>query len=178
MSSEPTANSVATSAVPETSRVDGSKQSTDDTAKQANGDSGRSKPADEKSAPEKKPTEVSKPVEDLKPTDQSSVPTAASEKTDVPSANDKKDESNSGEKRDLEASTVPADPEKPGVSEPAAKKQKVHAETTEAGSKNGVDSANGEKRKAGRPKKGKDAVKKDIPTDGIGSRTRSRTKAN
>ncbi|PYH77262.1 hypothetical protein BO82DRAFT_358373 [Aspergillus uvarum CBS 121591] len=36
--------------------------------------------------------------------------------------------------------------------------------------------ANGPKSSAGRPKRRKDAPKRDIPTDGIGSRTRSRTK--
>lgn len=71
-------------------------------------------------------------------------------------------------------------PEKSG--DPEAKKQKVEPETSKdvngsvpSGS---TADANGTQKKTARPKKEKvkDAVKKAIPGDGIGSRTRSRTK--
>lgn len=62
--------------------------------------------------------------------------------------------------------------------EPEAKKQKTEissAEPAPADEKN----INGGPKKAGRPKKdkAKDVLKKIVPTDSIGSRTRSRTKA-
>ena len=63
------------------------------------------------------------------------------------------------------------------MSEPTTKKQKTDAKPAE----NGAPAANGDgEKKKGRPKKSqetKETAKRDIPTDGIGSRTRSRTKA-
>ncbi|KAJ5132815.1 hypothetical protein N7448_006973 [Penicillium atrosanguineum] len=108
-------------------------------------------------------------------------------------------EPNIGEKRDINSTAAPIaasvsddkdEPviEKPG--EPDAKKQKTESEPVKepthqpAKDTNGTAPApatgdtNGEPKKAARPKKEKvkDAVKKVIPGDGIGSRTRSRTK--
>jgi hypothetical protein len=66
--------------------------------------------------------------------------------------------------------------------EPQAKKQKVDPEPSNnsngSAPSGSVGEANGEQKKPARPKKEKvkDAVKKIIPGDGIGSRTRSRTK--
>ena len=63
------------------------------------------------------------------------------------------------------------------MSEPTTKKQKTDAKPAESG----APAANGDaEKKKGRPKKSqetKETAKRDIPTDGIGSRTRSRTKA-
>ncbi|KAJ5103620.1 hypothetical protein N7532_004149 [Penicillium argentinense] len=68
--------------------------------------------------------------------------------------------------------------------EPEAKKQKIAQETSNdvkgpTVSSASTDNADQIQKKPARPKKEKvkDAVKKAIPTDGIGSRTRSRTKA-
>ncbi|KAJ5594860.1 uncharacterized protein N7459_001068 [Penicillium hispanicum] len=104
-------------------------------------------------------------------------------------------EPKTGEKRDLDSTAIPPtgaasapapasgsedkDQDKPAPEnpdQPDAKKQKTEQEP--ATSVNGsAAAANGEPKKAGRPKKEKvkDAAKKAIPTDGIGSRTRSRT---
>lgn len=91
-------------------------------------------------------------------------------------------EPQSGDKR-------PFDDEKRAAlsTEDASKKQKAEEEnpspanvnTTTDAAKDPTTSTNGEKKKAGRPKKGvKDLVKKITPGsgDGIGSRTRSRAK--
>jgi hypothetical protein len=106
---------------------------------------------------------------------------------------------NVGEKRDIDSTTTliaaPAseDKDKTAIEKPdesTAKKQKTEPEPVSepAGvpvkDTNGTAPApatgdtNGEPKKTARPKKEKvkDAVKKVIPTDGIGSRTRSRTK--
>lgn len=85
------------------------------------------------------------------------------------------------------------EPAPEGTEEPEAKKQKLESnaesgqEAKEPTDPNPVapataaatDDTNGHSKKEGRPKKEKvkEAVKKAIPTDGIGSRTRSRTKA-
>ncbi|KAJ5094104.1 hypothetical protein N7456_009965 [Penicillium angulare] len=120
---------------------------------------------------------------------------------------DTKDEPQTGEKRDLDSTTAPAsvptvapvaeDKKEPeAAEEPEAKKQKLDAnsetvpdvkDTKEPSEPSPVAPAtttatkdtNGDSKKAGRPKKEKvkEAVKKVIPGDGIGSRTRSRTKA-
>ncbi|KAJ5728256.1 hypothetical protein N7493_004586 [Penicillium malachiteum] len=78
-----------------------------------------------------------------------------------------------------------------GTEEPELKKQKLEA-NPESSQENKedqahnvpapatapVDNSNGDSKEAGRPKKEKvkDAIKKIVPTDGPGSRTRSRTK--
>lgn len=98
-----------------------------------------------------------------------------------------------GEKREHDSTAAPADKDEPAakdVEAPDAKKQKTNEDSTQA--ENGApppssatedkapaSETNGEKKKAGRPKKNQSTEKKKaaIPTDGIGSRTRSRTKA-
>ncbi|KAL2800993.1 hypothetical protein BJX66DRAFT_331930 [Aspergillus keveii] len=117
--------------------------------------------------------------------------------TPVPEA--KQGQPNVGVKRDLDVTLTPggkaekpnAEQQQPAeLEEPNTKKQKTNEDsTTEAAVvANGISSApaqNGkaipvssstEKNKGGRPRKTKDTVRKDVPTDGIGSRTRSRTK--
>ena len=100
-----------------------------------------------------------------------------------------------GEKRDIDSITAPIskDKDKPTIEKPdesSTKKQKTEPEPLKepaqepAKDTNGAARApaagdtNGEQKKAAPPKKEKvkDAVKKVIPTGGIGSRTRSRTK--
>lgn len=96
-----------------------------------------------------------------------------------------------GEKRDIDSETAPAratsseDKEKPVTEQsdqPDAKKQKTDQELVEDTNRPAPSAAAGDKngasKKAGRPKKekAKDTLKKVIPVDGIGSRTRSRTK--
>ncbi|KAL5332155.1 hypothetical protein BJX70DRAFT_404915 [Aspergillus crustosus] len=86
-----------------------------------------------------------------------------------------------GEKRDHEV--TPATKSSAGESvEPDSKKQKTSEENKSAA--NGTSTTATaqptqpptEKKKGGRPRKTKDTVKKKATTDGIGSRTRSRTK--
>lgn len=108
-------------------------------------------------------------------------------------------ESQAGEKRDLDSTAAPVsapvseDKDKPAPEksdEPDAKKQKTEQEPTKKSAEpptkdtNGpaptaAGAATGETKKAGRSKKEKvkDVMKKAVPTEGIGSRTRSRTKA-
>lgn len=103
-------------------------------------------------------------------------------------------EPNIGEKRDIDSTGAPVseDANKPAIEEPDepdAKKQKTEPEPAKepaqepAKDTNGAAPApagdtNGEPEKATRSNKEKvkDAAKKFVPTDGIGSRTRSRTK--
>jgi hypothetical protein len=92
----------------------------------------------------------------------------------------KQEETNTGEKRELETTST-AKPSAEESAEPNSKKQKTGE--TNADAVNGAsipappeNESAPPKKKGGRPKKTQDSVKKDIPTDGIGSRTRSRTK--
>ncbi|GES58549.1 hypothetical protein ATEG_04713 [Aspergillus terreus] len=179
MSPEPT------SVVPESvdaSRGDVNKQPTDDITNRSNGDSAIAKATDENNPlEEKRLSEDSKPVEGPQPTGPSHAPGASEAQPSA--ADEKKDEANAGDKREHEATATSTGPDNPSVPEPATKKQKTD-EKAEAESTNGVEgpvepaAANGEKKKGGRPKKSKETVRKAIPTDGVGSRTRSRTKAN
>ncbi|KAL4866157.1 hypothetical protein BDV12DRAFT_199479 [Aspergillus spectabilis] len=86
-----------------------------------------------------------------------------------------------GEKREHEAaSTTKATAEE--STEPESKKYKRSEEQldaangTPATAKSEPSQTGSEKKKAGRRKKTKDSIRKEAPTDGIGSRTRSRTK--
>jgi hypothetical protein len=117
--------------------------------------------------------------------------------TPLPEA--KQGQPNVGVKRDLDVTLAPggkaekpnAEQQQPAeLEEPNTKKQKTSEGSTAdaAVGTNGISSppaqngkaipASGstEKKKGGRPRKIKDTVRKDVPTDGIGSRTRSRTK--
>ncbi|KAL4926254.1 uncharacterized protein BDV17DRAFT_157796 [Aspergillus undulatus] len=98
----------------------------------------------------------------------------------------KQDQNNLGEKREFEATST-ARPSADTPAEPNAKKQKTSKDNADAidGASTSAQSGQAEptqtapaKKKGGRLRKTKDRVpiRKDIPTDGIGSRTRSRTK--
>lgn len=125
------------------------------------------------------------PAEDHKPTAQDSGP-ATTNNQERP-ADDKSEHLKTGEKREHDSTAALVDTDKPaadGSNAPDAKKQKTTEDTAKVvsgapASAAAVSEANGEKKKAGRPKKGRDTAKKERPitTDGIGSRTRSRTKA-
>ncbi|KAL4755374.1 hypothetical protein BDW72DRAFT_189137 [Aspergillus terricola var. indicus] len=105
---------------------------------------------------------------------------------DVPSApvpESKREQAKAGEKRELDAPSTT----KPGgaeSTEPDYKKLKANEDAVAADGtfphsqteKADPSQAAPQKKKGGRPRKTKDTVKKGIPTDGIGSRTRSRTK--
>lgn len=146
------------------------KPSISEAAQQENGDSHPFKPTEDSTAIET--TETKAP--------ESSVP--ANGVPNEPVSETKQEETNTGEKRDLEAtSTAKSSAEEPA--EPDSKKQKTGEDNADA--VNGTSAPappekKGEsappKKKGGRPKKTQDSVKKNIPTDGIGSRTRSRTK--
>lgn len=100
-------------------------------------------------------------------------------------------EPHTGKKRDIYSATTPApapvsehkdEPVPEKSPQPETKKQKTNQGLADDTSGSAPDTtagdANGAPKKAGRPKKEKvkDVVKKAIPGDGIGSRTRSRTK--
>ena len=145
---------------PETTNGAGAEEKKVDapeTTSQANGnnestDAEQTKPTEDTA----KPAEEAQALEKAKP--------AASDSKE-PAAADKTNESKVGDKREHDITSAPT-----------AKKQKTDEDTTKAENDTSGD-ANGEKKKSGRPKKTKEAAKRDIPTDGIGSRTRSRTKA-
>ncbi|KAL4969578.1 uncharacterized protein BDV14DRAFT_195841 [Aspergillus stella-maris] len=106
--------------------------------------------------------------------------------TQEPASETKQDHINTGEKRDLEAtSSEQTSAEAP--TEPNTKKLKTGNNVSDAIDGTPIQAPIGQsepnqvapaKKKGGRPRKIKETVaaKKDIPTDGIGSRTRSRTK--
>ncbi|KAJ5095427.1 hypothetical protein NUU61_004783 [Penicillium alfredii] len=128
------------------------------------------------------------PLEKERPATSAGEPEAAkpASETNPPVAEAKKEDPQTGEKRDIDSTAAPdaEDKDKSASEKPVesdAKKQKTDEPAKEA---NGTapaaaDTTNGQPKKAGRPKKDKvkDAVKKVVPTDSIGSRTRSRTKA-
>lgn len=126
--------------------------------------------------------------EDPKPAEQDSGAAAANGQEHP--AEDKSESLKAGDKREHDSATTPADAEKPAAedsSAPDAKKQKtseVENGAPAAEDKPAAAETNGEKKKGGRPKKtgaagttAKAKKERAIPTDGIGSRTRSRTKA-
>ncbi|KAA8646280.1 hypothetical protein EYZ11_000605 [Aspergillus tanneri] len=116
------------------------------------------------------------PAEETRSGEQISAPASAD--AQEPTGENKAEQPTTGNKREHESISTPTDPGKattvastePSVA-PAAKKQKPDTNTA---TENGTV-PNGEKKKS-HSKKVKDTVKKTIPTDGIGSRTRSRTK--
>ncbi|KAL6235555.1 hypothetical protein BDW75DRAFT_240012 [Aspergillus navahoensis] len=95
----------------------------------------------------------------------------------------KQEQTNTGEKRGLDTPSTT----KPGVeesTEPNYKKHKTNEDAVAANiifahvqpEKTDPSQAAPQKKKGGRPRKTKGTVKRNIPTDCIGSRTRSRTK--
>lgn len=110
-----------------------------------------------------------------------------------PTEDSKPEQLQTGEKREHDSTAAPADTDQPVTKDseaPDAKKQKTGEDSAQAENgasppastaedKPSAPETNGEKKKAGRPKKSQNTEKKAaIPTDGIGSRTRSRTKAS
>ncbi|RJE19180.1 hypothetical protein PHISCL_08477 [Aspergillus sclerotialis] len=129
----------------------------------------------------------SEPVEEAKPTEQGSSPATSNDKG--PLTEDKLENIKTGDKREHDSTALP-DTDKPAaedLNEPQPKKQKIDEKadnvangasgTTAKEDETRASETNGEKKKPGRPKKTREPSKKPIPTDGIGSRTRSRTKA-
>ncbi|KAL4978209.1 hypothetical protein BDW66DRAFT_22228 [Aspergillus desertorum] len=107
----------------------------------------------------------------------------ANDASSVPVSETRQEQANAGEKRELDTQSNT----RIGVEEstgPYYKKQKTDkdAVATNNASANAQTQkaepshAAPQKKNGGRPRKTKDMVKKDITTDGIGSRTRSRTK--
>ncbi|KAL2854832.1 hypothetical protein BJY01DRAFT_25113 [Aspergillus pseudoustus] len=144
-----------------------------------------------------KPTE-SKQQDASKPSEQPPAP-ANGTSNDALVLEAKQEQPNVGLKRDLDVTSSLAsvskaekpDPEQQQpeeLEEPNTKKQKTSEDNnTDVVATNGTSSTpaqNGKhipastenKKKGGRPRKARDTIKKDVPTDGIGSRTRSRTK--
>ncbi|KAL2867085.1 uncharacterized protein BJX67DRAFT_381403 [Aspergillus lucknowensis] len=125
-----------------------------------------------------------KPQDEPRPGEQ--LPAPANGVSDAPALEAKHEQPNVGVKRDLEATATANTADKPSVeqpTEPDAKKQKTSEDNSGAANGRSVPTQNGkssqastEKKTSGRPRKTKDTVRKDTPTDGIGSRTRSRTK--
>lgn len=130
----------------------------------------------------------SKATEEPKPAEQNSGATTVNSQESL--TEDKSGHLQTGDKREHDSATAPPDTDK-SIEEDTnmhqEKRQKTNKETAKP--ENGAPTApvtedkapvsetNGEKKKLGRPKRTLDPVKKAIPTDGIGSRTRSRTKA-
>lgn len=98
----------------------------------------------------------------------------------------KREQAKAGEKRELETPSF-TNPDGVESTEPDSKKPRTNEDAvaadstspnsrTEKADPGQAAPQQQKKRKGGRPRKTKDTVKKSIPTDGIGSRTRSRTK--
>ncbi|KAI9041283.1 uncharacterized protein KD926_007237 [Aspergillus affinis] len=185
MSTEPTVNTSTTAVLepPNTTGADVTKTVPDDAPKQTNGNNHSAKsdgaghaPVESNSKDAVGLADTAKPAEEPLSGGPALAPGVDSQK---PAGEAKLDAPSTGDKRELESTSVPTDTDKPATESdsptvaPTAKKQKTDEKATTA---NGTQ-ANGENKKAGRSKKVKEAVKKVIPTDGIGSRTRSRTKA-
>ncbi|GIK01600.1 hypothetical protein Aspvir_005638 [Aspergillus viridinutans] len=171
------------------------RQSLEDTARETKVDSrplesDKALPTEPVPNPNQSSSEGTKSAEDSKAVDPSTSPeqALAGAVTDAqpPST---ADTAQAGDKQEHGPSSAPAHDGKavPGEStEPARKKQKISEEngvdengqpaTPATGNSASNATRNGEQ-KSGRSKKVKDTVKRIVHTDGIGSRTRSRTKA-
>jgi hypothetical protein len=130
-----------------------------------------------------KPTDAaqtSNPAAETKPSTEALAETSAV--NDSKASVGPKNETVTGEKRDLDSTlAAPTENKEPVSSEEReAKKQKTEEKPTKESNGTAAPSGTeeGAQRKANKPKKEKikDAVNKIIPGDGIGSRTRSRTK--
>lgn len=123
-------------------------------------------------------SKINQGTEETKP--EGNSPSAETAPKPDPAEDDKKPAS-LGDKREHESTPAPTDNEKPDTAEPTSKKQKTDNKPAEDSAAKAAPAANGNgEKKKGRPKKTpetKETAKRDIPTDGIGSRTRSRTKA-
>ncbi|KAE8366832.1 hypothetical protein BDV27DRAFT_85807 [Aspergillus caelatus] len=173
---------------PEASNTSGAGTDTKATgaaSKQTNDDIIRAKPVDaDDQSEEKESPEATESSKEHKPAEEAKSGGHASILPDdgpkEPTTENGIAQPSPGDKREHEPTSTPTNAAKSNVenlTEPANKKQR----TTGTRSRNGntiAPATNGERSKASRSKKAKDDVKKVIPTDGIGSRTRSRTKAS
>ncbi|KAF7121879.1 hypothetical protein CNMCM5793_009433 [Aspergillus hiratsukae] len=152
-------------------------------------ESGQALPAESVPNPDQSRSEETKPAGDSNPVDPSTSPEQALAGAVTGAQQPSTATARAGDKQEYNPSSAPANQDKavPGEStEPARKKQKISEENGVVGNGQPASRAtgnstskatrNGEK-KAGRSKKVKDTVKRIIQSDGIGSRTRSRTKA-
>ncbi|KAB8221366.1 hypothetical protein BDV33DRAFT_82083 [Aspergillus novoparasiticus] len=181
-------SSVNAPPTPEVSNISGAgtnTNTTDATPKQTNGDSTPAKPVDANNQPEEnKSPEAAGSSKEHKPAEEAKSDGHASISPDnglkESTAENGIAQPSAGDKREHEPTSTTPNAAKANVensAEPTNKKQR----TTRTRTRNGNTTApatNGVKPKASRSKKTKDDVKKVIPTDGIGSRTRSRTKAS
>ncbi|GIJ87784.1 hypothetical protein Asppvi_006697 [Aspergillus pseudoviridinutans] len=144
-------------------------------------ESDKALPAESIPNPNQSSSEGTKSAEDFKAIDPSTSPeqALAGAVTDAqpPST---ADTAQAGDKQERNPSSAPAHDDKavPGEStEPARKKQKISKRNGVVENGQPAAPATGSEQKSGRSKKVKDTVKRIVHTDGIGSRTRSRTKA-
>ncbi|KAL4906269.1 hypothetical protein BDW74DRAFT_177284 [Aspergillus multicolor] len=125
----------------------------------------------------------SKPAEDSTNANSSETRAPANRTPSEPLSGSQLNEPAVGEKRELDKPSNT----KPGIEEVPerdSKKQKIDKDAFAANAayspakeeKTEPSQTAVQKKRGGRPRKTKDTVNKDIPTDGIGSRTRSRTK--
>ncbi|KAE8349722.1 hypothetical protein BDV28DRAFT_151630 [Aspergillus coremiiformis] len=161
------------------------EHTTDGAVKQTNGDNTPVKPvAADGPSEDKKPAESTESSKEHKPTGAPKSPENGSTPTitglQESTAETNREQNSAGHKRAHEATSAPADMVKGSAedsTEPPSKKRKITGKRTRNGNAR-VPGTTGGKQKANRSKKARDLVKKAIPTDGIGSRTRSRTKAS
>ncbi|KAE8372350.1 hypothetical protein BDV26DRAFT_103148 [Aspergillus bertholletiae] len=168
-----------------TSGADTDKNTTEVAPKQTNGGSTPAKPVEaDGQSEEKKPPEATESSEEHKLSEEaksgehaSILPDAGHQK---PVAENGTLQLHVGDKREHEPTSTPANAAKSNAENPTepAKKKPRTAETRTRNGNATSPATNGEGPKANRSTKAKDLAKKVIPTDGIGSRTRSRTKAS
>ncbi|RHZ66876.1 uncharacterized protein CDV56_107161 [Aspergillus thermomutatus] len=171
------------------------KKSLKDTARETNGDShplekDQALPAESVHNPDQSSSEETEFAGDSKTVDTSTSPeqALAGPVTDAQQPSTA-NTAQAGDKQEHNPSSAPANHDKAVLgesTEPARKKQKTSEEngvvengqpaSSATGNATSNATRNGEK-KSGRSKKVKDTVKHIVPKDGIGSRTRSRTKA-
>lgn len=114
----------------------------------------------------------------------SEIRTPANDRSSVSISESKREQAKAGEKRELETPSITnsggVESTEPDYKKPRTNEDAVAADSTSPNSRTEKadpgQAAPQQKKKGGRPRKTKDTVKKGIPTDGIGSRTRSRTK--
>ncbi|KOC13062.1 hypothetical protein AFLA70_565g000620 [Aspergillus flavus AF70] len=180
-------SSVNAPPTPEASNISGAgtnTNTTDAAPKQTNGESTPPKSVDANDQPEenKSPeaagsSKEHKPAEEAKSGGHASISQHDGLKEST--AENGIAQPSAGDKREHDSTSTTPNAAKANVensAEPTNKKRRTTGTRTRDGNTT-APATNGGKPKASRSKKTKDDVKKVIPTDGIGSRTRSRTKA-
>ncbi|KAF4264555.1 hypothetical protein KXW98_006927 [Aspergillus fumigatus] len=169
--------------------------SMEDTARETKGDcrpqeSDQGLPAESVSNPNQISSEGTRSAEDFKPIDPSTsleqALAGAVTDTQPPST---AETAQAGDKQEHNSSSTPTHDDKANTgesTEPARKKQKIgeengmakNGQTAGPATDNSTSNVTGnDEKKSGRSKKVKDTAKRTVHSDGIGSRTRSRTKA-